>query len=272
MELRTFLLSLVLAASAASALAVPVQRYPLDERTVYPVRIGLDAPTTVMFPGPLTAVEGAGVSRKPEDQPPVLIAHEPGTRYFSVRALRPGVTAATNVIFRDRVYAFIFTTDENPDRTVTFDETPSGESAATAKHPGPARFLSLLDRAKNYAALAKQYPALVQRVERATPATVSVVGDLTVTVEEAFRFETEDALVLRLHCENRSAAIARYAPAQLAVQIGDLILPAALTDATGELPAGHAAVVYLVIAGQPDGRRAPLSVKNSFTILLLTRA
>ena len=59
MELRFVVLSLL---TVGALHAGPVQRYPLDDRKVYTVRVGTDAPTTVMFPGPISALDAAGIS------------------------------------------------------------------------------------------------------------------------------------------------------------------------------------------------------------------
>jgi len=256
------------ALGVATITASPVQRYPLEDRTVYAVRIGPDSPTTVMFPGPITAVEGAGVSGKADDQPPVLIAHQPGARFFSVRALRPGATAATNVIFRDRVFAFAFTGGENPDRTITFYDGPAGETASAPQRPGPGRLLSLLDRAKNFRALAEQYPALLQATERFSPGTVATCGAITCTVEEVIGFIDEDAVVFRLRFENRGPAPVRFAPALLTMRVAEAHFPSAINDAPGELPPARAVIVHLAIVGNPDGTRAHLSAQNAFTVAL----
>ena len=268
MELRTLVLIVGAALGVATVTATPVRRYPLDDRTVYAVRIGVDSPTTVIFPGPITAVEGAGVSVKSDDQPPVLISHQPGSHFFSVRALRAAATAATNVIFRDRVFAFTFTGGELPDRTITFYDQAPGETAPAPKRPGPTRLLSLLDRAKNYPALAKQYPALVQAVERTSPQSVITSGAVTCVIEEVFGFTEEDAVVFRLRLENRSAVPLHCAPARLTMRVGETRFPSAINDAPEELPPGRAVIVHLALVGNPEGTRANLSVKNAFTLAL----
>lgn len=266
MELRTILLTLILGLAGAGTALSQVLRYPLDDRATYTVRIGTDAPTTVMFPGPVTALDAAGISTSPEDRPQVLLSHQSGTRFFTVRALRAGATAAANVVFRDRVYALAFASEGEPDRTVTFYE-PTGEPA-TSPRPRPDRLLALLDLAKNYVVLAQQYPAVVQRVERITPNTSGVQGELTAIVEEVIGFADEDTLVLRIRAENRGQRDYRYVPSHLGVRVGSTVFPVGLTDADGVIPAGRAVVFYLLIAGNPDGSRARLSLKNTFAVAL----
>jgi len=260
---------MALAALAVARLdASPVKRYPLDDRPVYTVCVGTEAPTTVMFPGPVTALDGAGVSGKPEDEPPILLSHQQGARFFSVRALRAGAAGAANVVFRDRLYAFAFTAEGEPDRTVTFYEATAAEARPATKRPSPERLLALLDQTKNYPALVAQYPALVQQIERTTPGTATTSGPVTAVIEEAFRFADEDTLVFRVRLENRSSKPQRYAPAQLGLRLAGTEFPVALTDAPGVVPAGQASRITVIITGHPDGGRGDLSLQNEFTVLV----
>ncbi len=266
MVLRTFLLIWLLACASAVLEAGPVLRYPLDERAVYTVHVGTEAPTTVMFPGPIDALDAAGISGRPEDQPPVLLSHQAGARFFSVRALRPGAAGAANVVFRDHVFAFVFTASGDPDRTVTFHDAEKAPGSSPSARSNAERLLVLMDQAKNYTALASQYPALVQRIERTTPNTESVRGPVSAVIEEVLRFEDEDALTFRVRLENRGKNALRYSPGQLGVRVGETTFPVALTDAPGLLPAGRSTCVMLVVVGNPDGSRGGLSIKNSFSL------
>jgi hypothetical protein len=256
----------MLGVGAGLVQASPIKRYPLDDRAVYTVAVGTDAPTTVLFPGALTALDGAGVSGQPEDAPSVLISHQPGSPFFSVRALKSGATAAVNVVYLDRVYALTFTAGSEVDRTVTFYDPASSLVAESKPRLSAERLISLLDRARNFALLADQYPGFVQRVERSSPKSMHRSGAIEVTVDEVWSFADEDALVLRLKLGNRTAQAIRYTPARLSVQVGDRRFPAAITDGTGQLPAGRAAIIYVAIVGNPDGSTAGLSLKNTFAV------
>jgi hypothetical protein len=267
MALRTLLLIGAVVATA-SAFATPVRRYALDDRTVHAVRIAADAPTTVTFPGPITAIEGAGISTKTEDQPPVLISHHAESAFFSVRALRADAAAAANVIYRGRIFAFTFTVGENPDRALTFREESPEAGAPQVKRRSATTLVALLDRAKNHAALAEQYPALTQAIAHTTPGNTVAAGSLSCTVEAVFGFAAEDTVVLRLRLENRGTTAIRYAPARLTIHVAGANFPSAINDASGLLAPGFSEIIHLAVVGNPDGIRAPLSVKNLFTLSL----
>lgn len=80
MDLRHFLLTIL--GTVAVAGASPTQCYPLDDRSVYTLRLSREAPTTCVFPTGVTAIIGANASTKIEDNPAVLLSHEAGSGIF----------------------------------------------------------------------------------------------------------------------------------------------------------------------------------------------
>ncbi|MDD3179498.1 MAG: hypothetical protein PHQ04_04020 [Opitutaceae bacterium] len=253
--------------SAGVLPAAVIKSYPLDERTVYTIGVGCDAPTTCLFPGPLTALEAANLSAKGEDRPPVLLSHQPGTSFFSVRALTADARAAANVVYRGRVYVLNFAAVTAPDRAVSFVDEPLAAAPATPRAT-PEVLQALIARTKAFSLLQAQHPALAQAIDRTTPGTVSYYRGFTVTVEEVCRFDVEDTLVLRLRFENSTNAPVRYDPTQLAVRVGHMVCPPALTDASGVIPARTSTEAFVAITDSPEGDRANVSVENLFSILV----
>lgn len=243
-----------------------IRAYPLDEHTVYTVGVSPEVPTTCVFPGPLTALEGAQIGGKPEDSAPLVLSYQPGSEFFSLRATRAGAAGALNVVFRGKVYVLRFTTEAEPDRAITFLDQPL--SGAPRPLLTADQLQALIRRAKNHPHLAAQYPALTVNVERAAPGTVTAYRDFTVTVEEIFRFEAEDTLVLRIRLDNPNRTAVTYDPAGLGVRVGREIFPAAAAEGSGAIPPSGAAEVYLAISGAPDGGRTNLSVREKFNVLV----
>lgn len=252
------------------ALAAPaVKQFPLDERVVYEIPISGDAPTTLMFPSALTAIEGAHVSASPETPAPVLLAYTPGRTFFSVRALEPDARAAVNVVWKNKTYVLRFATSAEPCGSVTFYEDElAGRSATLQRRATPEVLLGLLDRAKSFALVATQYPEAVQQIERAMPGSVTYYRDFRVTVEEVFRFDPEDTLVLRLRFENTGESEVIYQPQRLAARVGQNVYHASISDASGIVPPKASTTGFFAITGTPRGGRANLSVKNLFSVVV----
>src|ERR1035437_374478 len=125
MELRIhpiLIIGLVLVCYARADMRPVIKQFPLDERMVYEIPISVDAPTTLMFPSSLTAIEAANVSASPETPAPVLLAYTPGRYFFSVRALEANAKAAVNVVWKNKTYVLRFAASAEPDGSVTFYE------------------------------------------------------------------------------------------------------------------------------------------------------
>ena len=272
MELRIhhfLILALACAGCIEAHAAQAVRQFPLDERTVYEIPISMDAPTTLMFPSALTAIEGANVSVNLESPAPVLLAYTPGRTFFSVRALELAAKAAVNVVWKNKTYVLHFAIGAEPVGSVTFYEDDlAGRSAALRRRVTPETLLGLLDRAKSYALIAGQYPEAAQQIEHATPGNVTYYRDFRVTVEEVFRFDPEDTLVFRLRFENTGESEVIYQPQRLAVRVGQNIYYASIADASGIVPPKAVTTGFFAITGTPRGGRANLSIKNQFIIIV----
>lgn len=262
-------LGLVLAGFARADVMSAVKQFPLDERTVYEIPISTNAPTTLMFPSALTAIEGANVSANPETPAPVLLAYTPGRTFFSVRALEPAAKAAVNVVWKNKTYVLRFAAGAEPYGSVTFYEDElAGPRAAQQRRVSPGVLLGLLDRAKGYTLTRVQYPEAVQQIEYATPGSVSYYRDFRVTVEEVFRFDPEDTVVLRVRFDNAGDKEVVYQPQRLAARVGLNVYYASIADASGIVPPKATTFGYFAITGTPRGGRANLSIKNAFGIIV----
>ena len=271
-------LGLVLASFARADLKPAVKQFPLDERTVYEIPISTNAPTTLMFPSALTAIEAENVSVNPETPAPVLLAYTPGPdpliavrpeRPPSPRALEPAAKAAVNVVWKNKTYVLRFAAGAEPYGSVTFFEDElAGPRAARQRRVSPAVLLALLDRAKGYTLTRVQYPEAVQQIQYATPGSVSYYQDFRVTVEEVFRFDPEDTIVLRVRFDNGGDKEVVYQPQRLATRVGLNVYYASIADASGIVPPKATTFGYFAITGTPRGGRANLSVNNTFSVIV----
>jgi hypothetical protein len=246
--------------------AAQIRSYPLDERCVYTVRLSTDEPTTCVFPGALTALEGAKLSAKAEDGAEVLISHPAGAEFFSLRAVKSGAKAALNVVYRGKVYSLKFVAEGEPDRAVVFlDQALAGGRRLTKDEE---ELRGLLARAKQLDRVAEQYPEMELKCERKAVAQTTHYRSFDATIEEVVRFDAEDVLVFQVRIENRAEQVLRYDAEALAVRVRHEIFPAALVDAGGEVAPKAEAQIYLVVSGDGSGGRANLSVRENFTVMI----
>lgn len=250
----------------AGVQASQIRTYPLDERSVYTIRVSKTEPTTCVFPAAIKALVGANVSTKDEDAPGILMSHEAGTEYFSLRAAKDNATGAMNVVCRGRVYALAFVTGEEADQAVVFINKSPVETTRTALRVEDLR--GLMERAKQMDRIQNLYPGMSSRIERAQPGSVSRYRAFTATVEEAVRFDAEDVLSLRIRLENALDVAVPYDPAALAVRVGHEVFPSLLCEASGSIPPKSTTIIYLLIGGTAGGARGNLSVRENFNVLV----
>ena len=207
-----------------------VAKAELSIRIAYHLKIGTDKVTTLVFPQPITALEGSGITVDPKSAAKVLLSYHAGDRFFSVRSLAEPANASLNVIINRKVYVVELSTDKEPFQSVTFypaDEPPA--QSAGRPNVGPSRLLGLLDKAKAYPLLADQYPEMVSQIDQAEPFTQTLYEGFHVILTKVFRFDAEDALIFQVEFVNETDHSIYYVPQSLAVRVGSGVYWSALT-------------------------------------------
>lgn len=261
MEIRNLALISLLAATAS---ADQIRHYPLDPNVVFAVTVSVDAPTTCAFPSAISALEAANVSMKADDHPPILLSHQPGASFFSVRALTPEARAAVNVIHQGRVFVIDFVAGENADRAVRFEAEPVEPTDAT---PG-----SLITRTRHYAELARQQPSAVRHVQHAVPGNVTRYRNFQVTIAEVCRYELNEILVLRLRVHNTGKAVLRLRLSEIAVRVGHHLLPAIATEGAEIIAPGREVICFAAFSHTRDDNLVPIASDNLFSAIVPTGA
>src|SRR6185295_4371241 len=143
--------SSVLFLAAITALAAPpeaIQRVTLDERVVVTVPVATNRVTTIGFPGPIAAIDAAGVSADPKVPGQFQLAHTKGSSFLSVRAVAPKATANLNIRWNKRTYVFELMESEAPVLALNLEDRAEAGTVQPAPLVTPERLLALLDKAK----------------------------------------------------------------------------------------------------------------------------
>jgi hypothetical protein len=264
-------LVLLIALSASLAGSESIQRITLDDHVVLNVPVGTNRVTTISFPGPVTAIDGAGVTTDSKLPGDFLLAHTKGSSFLSIRALTRKASANLNIRWSKRTYVFEFFESSTPVLALNLEERRSATKVKTAPVVSPIRLLSLLDKAKSYPLLKQQHPESVAYVEVKTfpdKPEITDFNEFEIRITEIFRFDPEDTLVFQITLRNKSNKDIRYRPETFAVRAGNRLYHQSISDASGMLPAKSEATVYFAITGTPDGGRNELSLKNQFSVFV----
>lgn len=256
------------------ALAEPpeaIHHMTLDENVVVTVPVATNRVTTISFPGPISAIDAAGVTADGKTPGQFQLAHTKGSTFLSVRALVRNAAANLNIRWNKHTYVFELEESDNPILALNLDDRSESETVLPAPRLMPTQLLALLDKAKAFPLLKKQKPEAVADAQARTfgdKPQVTDFDDYEIRIEEIFRFNTEDTLVFHVTLRNKSDREIRYLPESFCVRVGNRLYYQSISDAPGVLPPKSASTVYFAITGTPDGGRNELSLKNDFTVLV----
>lgn len=266
---KLILLVFPLSLTTAHAGDKRVQDFTLDDHAVYTVPVSGTRVTTINFPSPIAAIDGALLTLDGKTPGLFQIAHTKGTAYLSLRALAKDATTNLNVRYNNRTYAFELHESDEPWYSVVLQFRPDkGHHAAGP--PTPPRLLGLLDKAKAFALLQAHAPDEVAGVEyrdlREKP-LVSDCDDYEVRLTEEFRFADDDTLVFHLIVANKSDKPLDHTPEKLEIHVGGRVFTPSVTDLASAVAPHESTIGYIAINGGPAGPH-DLSLKNDFTFVL----
>jgi hypothetical protein len=268
----SFLMGVCLIAGAkADAKDKAIQDFILDEQTVYVIPVSGYRVTTISFPGPISAMDGAQVTIDPQKPAAFLIAHTKGSSFFSVRAEMRKATTNINIRWNNKTYVIELVESDEPLLSVTFEIPPDNSQAAQADPVSPTRLLALLDKAKAYPLLRAYHPEAIADVDYRNYENEPRILDCTnyaVKIEEVFRFNPEDTLIFRVDVTNKTDRELQYTPNGFSLRVGERTYPQSISDASGVVPPHAEAPAYFAVTGTPNGGRNDMSIKNDFFVIL----
>ena len=198
----------VFAAAVALADSPAIQQVWLDDHVVVSVPVATNRVTTINFPSPIDAIDGAGFTVDGKTPGLFQLAHTKGSAFLSVRALSPKAASNLNIRWNNQTYVFELSVSDTPMLSLNMEAppTPEEEGAGRAPEVSPLKLLALLDKAKAFPLLKAQQPESVADVGFTTydgKPLVSDFNDYEIQIEQAFRFNAEDTLVFRVGITNK---------------------------------------------------------------------
>jgi len=250
-----------------------IQQAWLDDNVAVSVPVATNRVTTISFPGPIEAIDGAGITVDGKTPGLFQLAHAKGSAFLSVRAIFSKASANLNIRWNDHTYVFELIESNAPVLSLNMAALPTPEETGAGRAPevSPLKLLSLLDKAKAFPLLKSQQPESVADVGFTTydgKPLVSDFNDYQIQIQEAFRFNTEDTLVFRVAITNEADMPLIYQPDSFSIRAGNRLYPQSISDATGTVRPHSQSIVYFAVTGTPDGGRNNLSLKNQFTVLV----
>jgi hypothetical protein len=271
-KLAPLILTVFVAAALAQS-SPSIQQAWLDDRVAISVPVATNRVTTISFPSPIDAIDGAGVTVDGKIPGLFQLAHTKGSAFLSVRALFHSASANLNIRWNGHTYVFELVESAAPVLSLNMEAipSPSEPGAGDAPEVSPLKLLALLDKAKAFPLLKSQHPESVADVGFTTydgKPLVSDFNDYEIEIEQAFRFNAEDTLVFRVGITNETSVPLVYRPDSFVLRAGSRFYPQSISDSDGQVPPLGRTIVYFAVTGTPEGGRNELSLKNSFTVLV----
>lgn len=234
--------------------------------------------TTVVFPSEISGIYASRVDTKfNEKKPsPFLLSFTPGSSYFTIKSLSLKEAAgALNVIHDKKVYVIHLKTAAKGHSSVSFIPLKKSSEASSVTGdknrsliPTAALLLSMLDKAKAFHLIKKHHPAHLEGITYHAPASLMNYSTHQILLKEVIRYDESDTIFFHIQIKNKVLTELRYNPRDFAVNVGDKIFYASLTDASGVVPGEGVTSAWFSINGTKAGGRNNLAVKNDWKILL----
>ena len=251
--------------------------YRLMQGEIYRIYVKMnDGVTTIQFPSRISEIAGKNISVDGKGTD-FQIAAQPGSYYFNVSALKPGVSTTLTVTYNRQLYIlYLIQSDKEAYASVVFGKSSGMRNftdniVTSTPKVTPARLVSLIDMAKKYDVLKETYPDSLAGVERALFRNRYRCGKYDIHLDEAVRFEEEDTVIFKLRLTNLTENEIKYDKHSFSAHAGDGIYYMSVSDASGIMPPKSETYAWFGITSTPRGGRNNLKADNDWLIGLTTQ-
>ncbi len=241
------------------------------------IKVSTDGVTSLEFPYKIEAIDGYGFSQTPGAGDAFQISYTKGTNYFSVRALKPGVTGNLTVVLDQKVYAIYFKETSDPSFVNIFSAANDSEVAAlgqreipqNGRSATPNQLTGLLDKAKSYVLLKSTSPQTFDGVRVVEPAKQGKIeGQVETRITRILQDESLGAIAFEVEVNNRSPKDFLYDPQRLQIKVKDQAYGAAMEDAPGIVQAGTSSSIFLLVNDFSLAEQKDLATGNDVDLVI----
>jgi hypothetical protein len=252
-----------------------IVRATLNQNVPAVIKVGTNGVTSLEFPYKIEAIDGYGFSPTPSAVDGFQISYAKGNNFFSVRAMKPGVTGNLTVVLDQKVYSLFFRESSDPVFAMIFEpagiirsESGNGPKPVEGNEAAsPAPLAGLIDKAKDYSTLKSRAPELLEGLQVAEPEKKNRIGaGVESIIHRVIRDDSLGSLVFEVKIDNRSAKDFLYDPEAIGVRVNDQVYVESIGDAAGVVKAHTSATVFFAVTGAATGERNDLAPENDFDL------
>lgn len=256
-----------------SMFAGKIKNFILDNSRVYEIKIAGNntGATTVMFPSALGAIQGANVTAKAGEDAGFVITYNKKSYFFSLQAQKASAGGSLNIVYDHKIYVLKLVTvpEKEAYSSVTFQSTSqvcssSGNSGAVT----PTLIRDLIEKARLYPVLVKQYPDYYENVEISKRNQLFKYTDYSVELESVYRFKSDDTDVFQIVIKNNTDDTLAFDPHLIAVRLNSKMYYSSVTVASGKIPPHGESPVWFAVTGTSNGGKNNMAADNNWKVLL----
>lgn len=269
MSIAVSILSIRCIASAGE-----IKNFILDKSRVYDIKIAANATgtTTIMFPSEIGSIQGANVTTKAGENAGFVITANKNSYFFSLQAQKPDAVGSLNIVYDHKIFVLkLFTVPEkNAYSSVTFQNTDDvyNKNDSTSTSVTPTFIRDLIEKARLYFVLQKQYPDYYENVEIADINQTFQYTGYSIKLENVFRFKSSDTNVFQIVLKNKTDDTLVFDPHLIAVRLNSQLFYSSVTVASGKIPPNGESPIWFAITGSSDGTQNNMAAKNNWQVLL----
>jgi len=269
--IRTITLLYVLLSCACFAES-RIQDRELSRTEVHRVSCAPSVVTTVVLPGPITSLDGAGFIADPGlEQGKFLLAFRPGDSFFTVEPLVAKATANLNVMVKGEVYVLLLEDNPADFAYVVRFETVAGAGKPIGKQDKVAtdrQLLSLMEVLKGFPLLERFNRDALTGIE-STEGTIDwekLRSGVQYRMVRTIRRDSIDAVAYLFEIRSDRKIVVDYP--SVGVSSGNRVYSATIADINAVVEPGETGTVAIVIQGDGRGGRNNLSAGSEVTLQL----
>jgi hypothetical protein len=270
-KISLLLLSLALSGFSASKEIITV---PLNPKLVHtlPITESDKGTTTVMFPGPVSAIYPSGVAvdngsaSEGSKYPFVISIPRSDASFFSIKCLdKKGMKGQINVIYNNQIIVIKLIAVELGASSVRFQKSVSPNLVMKAAVT-PNLLISAIKKSKRYKQFKSYYPESVNGIAYKEISKTFTYSYHDVTLLEAFRYNNLDTIVFHCTIKNKTDFEIKYNPSDCVSNLKEFFFHSRLTDSSGSVPPKSTTHFYFAIQG--SHQKKPLSLSNPWIIIV----
>ena len=249
-----------------------IKNFILDNSRIYEIRVAGNntGTTTVMFPSALGAIQGANVTAKAGENAGFVITYNTGSYFFSIQSQKASASGSLNIVYDHKIYVLKLVTvpEKEAFSSVTFQSTNQVYSGSGSGAATPTLVRDLIEKARLYPVLKKQYPDYYENVEIANSNQLFKYTGYSIMLENVYRFKSDDTNIFQITIKNNTDDTLVFDPHLIAVRLNSKMYYSSVTVASGKIPPHGESPVWFAITGTSSGGKNNMAADNNWKVLL----